>query len=233
MKPQDIALALADDLFVQCQTLSPWTTNYVDFEESLAVGSIAQEILAHSGVLMDWAGLDKDQKDRRIFARSASDWKVTELSFFSADSWPELICSAYFLTQASKITVNALMADSNENGRSLKLVHSEQLLHLSHWRRWITILLADADTELDVNSALRKVLDRAGDIFTSSTGVIGDLKKSWIVDVKADFKQWGVSLDPVAVIEKSRTTGGSNIEKMVFDLGFVRTADGSPEYSVY
>ena len=124
MKPQDFALALADDLFVQCQTLSPWTTNYVDFEESLAVGSIAQEILAHSGVLMDWAGLDKDQKDRRIFARSASDWRVTELSFFSADSWPELICGAYFLTQASKITVNALMADSNENGRSLNLVHS-------------------------------------------------------------------------------------------------------------
>lgn len=233
MNLKDIALALADDLFVQCQTLSPWTTNYVDFEESLAVGSIAQEILAHSGVLMDWAGLDKDQKDRRMFARRASDWKVTELSFFSADSWPELICGAYFLTQVSKITVNALMADSNENGKSLKLVNSEQLLHLSHWRRWITVLLADADTELDVNSALRKVFDRAGDIFASSTGVIGDLKKSWIVDVKADFKQWGVALDPAAVVEKSRTTGGSNIEKLVFDLGFVRTADGSPEYSVY
>jgi hypothetical protein len=38
MNLKDIALALADDLFVQCQTLSPWTTNYVDFEESLAVG---------------------------------------------------------------------------------------------------------------------------------------------------------------------------------------------------
>jgi hypothetical protein len=94
-------------------------------------------------------------------------------------------------------------------------------------------LLADADTQLDVNSALRKVLDRAGDIFASSTGVIGDLKKSWIVDVKADFKQWGVALDPAAVVEKSRTTGGFNAEKLVFDLGFVRTADGSPEYSVY
>jgi len=233
MNFKDIALALADDLFVQCQTLSPWTTNYVDFEESLAVGSIAQEILAHSGVLMDWAGLDKDQKDRRMFARRASDWKVTQLSFFSADSWPELICGAYFLTQVSKITVNALMADSNENVKSLKLVNSEQLLHLSHWRRWITVLLADADSESDVNSALRKVFNRAGDIFASSTGVIGDLKKSWIVDVKSDFKQWGVALDPAAVVEKFRTTGGSNIEKLVFDLGFVRTADGSPEYSVY
>ena len=233
MKPEDIALALADDLFVQCQTLSPWTTNYVDFEESLAVGSIAQEILAHSGVLMEWAELDKDQRDRRIFARSASDWKVAELSFLSADSWPELICSAYFLTQASRINVNALMTDSSKNGRSLRLVHSEQLLHLSHWRRWITILLSDVDTELDVNSALRSVLDRVGDIFPSSTGVIGDLKRSWIVDVKYDFKQWGVSLDPAVVAEKSRTAGGTNVEKMVFELGIVRTADGSPEYSVY
>jgi len=233
MKYNDIVLALADDLFVQCQTLSSWTTNYVDFEESLAVGSISQEVLAHSGVLMELAGLDKDQRDLRIFMRSPSDWKVTELSFFSADSWPELICGAYLSTQASQIIVSALMADSNEYKTSLKLVHSEQLLHLSHWRRWITILLADADTKSDVNLALRTVLDRASDIFASSTGVIGDLRRSWIEDVRADFKKWEVSLDPAAVAEKPRATGGSNVEKMVFDLGFVRKADGSPKYSVY
>lgn len=233
MKQRDIALALADDLFVQCQTLSPWTTNYVDLEESLAVGSIAQEILAHGGVLMHRAGLDQEEKDRRIFARSASDWKISELSFLSADSWPELICGAYFLTQASKITVNALMAGSDEDQKGLQLVHSEQLLHLSHWRRWITILLADADTKSDVTAALRTVLDRTGDIFVGSIGVIGDLRKSWLADVKADFKHWGISFDPAVVAEKARIKGGSNVEKLVFDLGFARAADGSPEYSVY
>ncbi|MHB1089505.1 MAG: Phenylacetic acid catabolic protein [Ilumatobacteraceae bacterium] len=233
MKQQDIALALADDLFVQCQTLSPWTTNYVDLEESLAVGSIAQEILAHSGVLMQWAGLDQDQKDRRIFARSASDWKVSELSFLSAGSWPELICSAYFLTQASKVIVNALMAGSDEDRKGLQLVHSEQLLHLSHWRRWIIVLLADADTKSDVTTALRMVLDRTGDILADSTSVIGTFRKSWLADVKADFEQWGISLDPAVVAEKARITGGSNVEKLVADLGFARAADGSPEYSVY
>lgn len=235
MKPENIALALAlaDDLFAQCQTLSPWTTNYVDLEESLAVGSIAQEILAHSGVLMECAGFDKDQKDRRIFARSASEWKVAELSFLSVDTWPELICGAYFLTQASKTIVVALMADSDEIGRGLHLVLREQLLHLSHWRRWITVLLADRDTKPDVTSALQTVLDRTGDIFDDSTSDFTDLKRSWIVDVKADFEVWGISLDPAVVVEKTRTTGGSNVEKLVSDLGFVRRADGSPEYSVY
>ena len=58
MNIQAIALALADDLFVQCQTLSPWTVNYVDLEESLAVGSISQELLAQATDISAGSGID-------------------------------------------------------------------------------------------------------------------------------------------------------------------------------
>ena len=47
-----LVLAWCDDLSLQSHQLSKWITDYFDLEESLAVGSIAQELLAHSAALM-------------------------------------------------------------------------------------------------------------------------------------------------------------------------------------
>lgn len=226
-----LALSLADDLFVQCQTLSPWTVNYVDLEESLAVGSIAQEVLAHGGVLYELAGCSPTERDARVYSRSASDWSVSALSFLPSTHWPNLVASAYLAAQASKVVVEALMEQSDRAHQSLALVHSEQVLHVTHWGRWISMLMGAAEVSDEMRAAVETALGRSGDVLP--TGAEYDaLHAVWTDAVSADLVGWGV---PTVHIpgRTARIAGGAKITDMVNDVRAARASDGSSNYAVY
>lgn len=227
----DLALSLADDLFVQCQTLSPWTVNYVDLEESLAVGSIAQEVLAHGGVLYGLAGCQPSERDARIYARPASEWSVADLSFLPSVHWPDLVASAYLNAQASKVVVDALMERSERARQALALVHSEQSLHIMHWRRWISMLTGAAEVAVEMRAAIQSALGRSGDVLP--TGDQHDaLHHAWADAVSVDLVGWGVPTTQIPG-RVPRTAGGAKITSMVDDLRVARASDGTSNYAVY
>lgn len=231
MDTKSLSLALADDMFVQCQTLSPWTVNYVDLEESLAVGSIAQEVLAHGGVLYTVAGFDPSERDARVYARLADDWSVAGLSFLAPDHWPDLVAGAYLAGQASKVIVEALMAGSDDARQSLSLVHSEQVLHVTHWRRWISLLMKSAETVSEMSAAMNGALQKSGDLLP--LGAAYDvLHSDWVSAISVDLAGWGIAAGQIAD-RTSRVPGGARIAGMVKDLRVARAGDGSSHYAVY
>lgn len=231
MNSDHLAIALADDLFVQCQTLAPWTVNYVDLEESLAIGSISQELLAQGGVLYEFAGLFYAERDQHIFRRSASEWHVSSLSFFSSDHWPDVVASAFLTAHASRIIVESLMQVSDIASERLSLVGREQVLHLAHWREWISLLFANSDTRDEISDSVIRALQKAGDLLPS--GEDYDLLFSrWAKEVKTEITGIGISL--IGDVERcGRVSGGSQMEHLVKNLRIARDPDGQSSYSIY
>jgi 1,2-phenylacetyl-CoA epoxidase catalytic subunit len=231
MNVREVALLLGDDLFVQCQTLSPWTVNYVDLEESLAVGSIAQEMLAQGGMLYLFAGLSDADRDDRVFCRPASDWTVSSLSFFPSRHWPDLIAAAYLATQASRATVKALSATSGEATEYLQIVHSEQELHIDHWRKWISLLLNNSETEGEILDSLTRALERTSDLLPIGADHDG-IHEEWTGAVTTDIAAWGVKSVDLAPRTK-RASGGMQVSQLIDNLRTARSASGQSNYAVY
>jgi 1,2-phenylacetyl-CoA epoxidase catalytic subunit len=231
MNSAAVAIALADDLFVQCQTLSPWTVNYVDLEESLAIGSISQELLAQGGVLYEFAGLSDEERDKRIFQRSASDWNVASLSFFPSNHWPDVVATAYVTAQASGITIDALCRTSESADEQLKLIGREQALHLAHWSQWISLLLVNNETKGEISAALNLAVEKAGDLLP-----LGEdydlLHERWAKELKSEIAGFGLS--PVSdIVRSGRVSGGSRVELLIQNLRSARDPDGLSSYSIY
>lgn len=231
MNTQNVTLLLADDLFVQCQKLAPWTVNYVDLEESLAVGSIAQEKLAHGGILYALAGLSDTDRDAHIFQRDASSWSPSTLSFFSRDNWPNLIAGAYFCAQASLSTVSELMHVSSTAFEQLRLVHSEQILHVNHWRKWVSLLLNNTETKSEMVSALSDAISHSGDLISDGTDHDAIFDR-WKSSVLADLSDWNI-VPPASFPRNARQNGGEQVGHLLQGLRAARSASGQSNYAVY
>ena len=78
----------AEDLFLHGHDLARWITDYVDLEESLAVGSMSQEDLAHAATL--WAGLghDSEWRDEKVYRSDPSSWRPSRLCTSRLLEWP-------------------------------------------------------------------------------------------------------------------------------------------------
>ena len=231
MNIREVSLSLADDLFVQSQTLAPWTVNYVDLEESLAVGSIAQEKLAHGGIMYALAGLSDTERDAHIYQRDSSSWSLSTLSFMSKVHWPDLIAGAYFCSQAALFTVEELMLTNSHAHEQLRLVRSEQILHVNHWRKWASMLFGNIETKSEMVTALEFAVSRCGDLIPqgSDHDAIFDL---WSTAVSSDLLNWGIASPPI-VERVARIHGGDRVVQLLGELSTARSENGRSNYAVY
>lgn len=127
----DLWLALADDLFVLGNRLGERIVDYIDLEESLAVGSIGQEALAHAETILVLSGFDQSAADARFFERPQEQWQVSRVIGGLAD-WPSTVACSLVISAA--VTVLAEQHAGVEP--AITAIHDEQLVHLDHWRRW-------------------------------------------------------------------------------------------------
>ena len=81
----------ADDLFLHGHDLTRWITDYVDIEESMAVGSMSQEELAHGATLLEFAGDDPDHQEREELAHGLNGSNLpSQLKPFAGNSLSNL-----------------------------------------------------------------------------------------------------------------------------------------------
>ncbi|MEU8199146.1 Phenylacetic acid catabolic protein [Microbispora amethystogenes] len=162
----DLWLALADDLFVLGNRLGDRIVDYIDLEESLAVGSIGQEALAHAGTILALCGFDQTAADARFFDRAQAQWQVSRAVERLTD-WPSTVACG--LVIAAAVTVLAERTVEAEPGTAwltaITAVRDEQRVHLDHWRRWARALTAWPETRAEFERAYAEVTERAGDMF--------------------------------------------------------------------
>src|SRR5581483_9756459 len=150
------ALAWSDDLYLHGHHLSRWVVDYVDIEESLAVGSIAQEDLAHAAALHELAGVDIDGRDWRIYYRPVERWWPSRLLAAPSDDWPTTVARAFLFSVAAGLMVEQLQRSALPAVRDTAAVMAaEQRLHVMHWERWVDIFARDVQTRGRFVSSLR------------------------------------------------------------------------------
>jgi|tagenome__1003787_1003787.scaffolds.fasta_scaffold20987097_5 1,2-phenylacetyl-CoA epoxidase catalytic subunit len=170
----DQLLRAAEDHFLHAQLLSAWIVDYIDLEESLAVGSIVQEELAHGATLLEVAGHDRIDRDVLIYERPLDDWYPTRLLGIELPGWPAAILRALLLSCAAVVRSDlwAVQAEPPLRAASAVLV-SEQRLHVAHWSRWTELLGNDPSTRGELLAAAESLLPLGGDLFGERPGAAG------------------------------------------------------------
>lgn len=153
-------LALADDLFVLGNRLGERIVDYIDLEESLAVGSIGQEALAHAETVLSLHGFDEAAADARFFERPQEQWQVSRVIGRLGD-WPSTVVCGLVISAAVSILAEERAADEP----AFAAIRDEQRVHLDHWRRWARALAAWPETCEEFTQAYADVTHCAGDLF--------------------------------------------------------------------
>lgn len=156
----ELCLALADDLFVLGNWLGAHIVDYIDLEESLAIGSIGQEALAHAETLLVLCGFDQPAADAWFFDRAREHWQVSRVIGRLVD-WPSTVACGLVIAAA----VTALAEQALGVEPAISAIRDEQQVHLDHWRRWARALADWPETRTEFARAYAEVTECAGDLF--------------------------------------------------------------------
>jgi 1,2-phenylacetyl-CoA epoxidase catalytic subunit len=204
----------AEDHFLHGHLLSSWIVDYVDLEESLAVGSLAQEDLAHAALLLELAGCDLAGRDAFIYERPIDEWMPTRLVTHGLHQWPATVVRGLLVASAAIVRCGQWAGADSEALRAAALVmRAEQELHETHWRRWVTLLGADVRTAAELGRCAAAVLPLATDLFGD-----GSLHRAWLSRMTHVLVQAGVPVDAVSA-PRPRVAGGPELAEI---LGTVR-----------
>lgn len=161
----DLSLA-AQDHFLHGHLLGSWVVDYIDLEESLAIGSVAQEELAHAATYWSLSGLDNAGRDDFVYERPVETWHPTRLLSHRLHDWPATVVRGVLLSHAALLRAEVLCASDSEPLRAAgAVIAAEQQLHLTHWQRWVTLLSGDARTSSEFAQRAAVVVPLGRDVF--------------------------------------------------------------------
>lgn len=176
----------AQEHFLHAHQLTPWITDYVDLEESLSVGSIAQEELAHAAVLMELAGHDADGRDEIVYGWDVNRWTPSALVTVPLVGWPATVVRGLLLSTAAVVRTSGLGDDPTCRAAAQVLL-AEQRLHVVHWTRWVRRLRADARTVGALTTTTAELMPLATDLFDAVPDelMVERLRDAWSREVSA------------------------------------------------
>jgi 1,2-phenylacetyl-CoA epoxidase catalytic subunit len=201
-------LFVAEDRFLHGHLLARWITDYIDIEESLAVGSIAQEELAHAATLIEFAGLDAGARDAFIYERPTDQWRPTALVAHRLLDWPATVLRGYLLASIGMVGSLLLSgAKRPEVSSAGEVMAAEQRLHVMHWQRWLTLLGDDAATAAELRSRSAAVLPLACDVFgapafTDTDGI--SAHQAWIDTIAKPLAEVDIEVDVLGAEPRPR-----------------------------
>lgn len=191
----DDLLPVATDYLLHGELLSRWMVDYVDLEESLAVGSIAQEEYAHAATLFSLSGMDAPQRDHFIFETSLDEWWPAQLLARSfLHDWSSTVIRGVLLSQVAIVQAEALVAAESPELRSAGLVFlAEQQLHAEHWSRWVRLLAGDRRTDDELRQRAAEVVALGADTLGTppQTGRMdrAEQHRIWVGRVAAELSE--------------------------------------------
>lgn len=247
-----LLMAWAEDLYLHGSQLARWTTDYVDIEESLAVGSMAQEDIAHAGAFLRLRAFDAEMRHAFFYERGTEQWAPSSLMDWDppgAVPWPRTVVRGYLFSHA----VDELAAKLSECGHSgvaetARVIRAEQRLHLSHWTRWVRILSRDSETSEEFREHVAAAGKRIHDLWGAPPEIterkvaalqfeldLDDLHARWGKRVQGTLASLGVEEFPVPACPTPRRSRGDSafLRPTLERLQFLRRDNPEFHYEVY
>ena len=232
-------LLWAQDCFLHGHLLASWITDYIDLEESLAVGSIAQEEIAHAALLFELAGFDAADRDAVVYEWDAGSWQPARLACVVTDHWPTAVVRGLLLAAASLARGAWLGASADPVRRdAASVLTAERQLHVTHWTRWVRRLGGDPRTAGELGAAVHALLPMSADLFDGIGGndVTGqELRGQWAAHVAAVLGDGGVPSDPLSYTATVRSsgTGLPDARKVLATVRALRTVPEDGVLGIY
>lgn len=164
--PATLWRCLADDLFLHAHRLAERIVDYIELEASLAVGSIAQEDLAHARTAVVLCGLDPAAVDGHFFDRDQQDWFPSRMLSHADESWLATMARGLILSAA--VTTAAEATFDRES-----TIEAEQTVHFEHWATMATAVLVDEGLTREFADVFAVLHTAAADLFHAPSGVVG------------------------------------------------------------
>lgn len=228
-----LVLAWCDDLFLQGHQFAAWVTDYVDLEESLTMGSIAQDLLAHTAALMGTCGVSADERDWRIYERPAEEWFPSRVSFAPRGDWAATVARGFVFNRAMLVFRRYADLPDRPRVRELaELIWAEQDLHARHWERWVRLLAHRDDLVSSFRAALDQALADAADLFGGPPDTEPDeilvgatpleWHREWVTETAATLHDCGVAALHLPSVPVARKPGHTS-EALLGVLAEVRS----------
>lgn len=234
---QQMFLRYAEDQFLHGHLLSSWIVDYIDLEVSLAVGSIAQEELAHAALLLELAGEDADGRDRFIYERPLAEWWPSRLVVASERDWPATVLRGLLIASAGMLLSRELGDDGTPRVReAAATMRAEQELHVTHWTAWVRLLSGDTRTRDEFIKRGTDVLPLAQDLFGAAPGmpaapVRDRIHESFVAQLHPVLDAAGLDATLLGAQPAARIAGREQPE-LGKTLGTVRALRGGPDDGV-
>lgn len=182
--------AWADDEFVVAHILSSYITEYTHLEECLAIGSFAQDELAHARAFYEYSGLCGRDLDRYIFLRTPDAFAVTPLATYQPGNFAELVVKQYLYEVLDRLRLDTAQKQASDALQTLlTTMRSEERMHYDHWIHWIHVL-ADSPARSRLESALEKVGAYCG--LSNRSPAVWDI--SWYQQAESELLAVGLRL---------------------------------------
>ena len=231
----DLWLA-AEDHFLHGHLLSSWVVDYVDLEQSLAIGPVAQEELAHAATYLSLSGLDEAGRDDFVYERPVETWHPTRLLSQRLHDWPATVVRGVLLSHAALLRAEVLCASDSEPVRAAgAVIAAEQQLHVTHWQRWARLLSGDPRTASEFGHRVAAVVPLGQDMF----GTVRDadpasgrrLHQSWTQRVASALDDQQMVAEALGAEPLSRSAGTDHPE-LVEVFGEIRGIRLGPDDGV-
>lgn len=187
--------AWADDEFVVGHILASHITEYTHLEECLAIGSLAQDELAHARALYEYTGLQERDLDRYAFMRAANDFAVTPLVTYQPGDFAEVVIKQYLYELLDELRMEQAEVSGPDSLRALLApMRYEERMHRDHWTHWMQVL-ADSSARSRLDAALAQISPYCGGVAGMAGGAGDDtLEAAWRARAERDLQRYGLTL---------------------------------------
>jgi phenylacetate-CoA oxygenase PaaI subunit len=159
-------LGWADDEMLLAHQLGHLLSRYTEVEELIAIGSLAQDDLAHAVLLYGLLEPDPRERDRLFFERDLGEFRCSALIGHEVDGWEQVVARQYLyksaealrLREAADRAPTALQAAAHG-------MAAEEHLHRAHWEHWCEVLAASPEGAERLRRAVGVLWATTGDLF--------------------------------------------------------------------
>lgn len=247
MVPANLILSCwADDLFLFGHQAARWITDYVDLEESMAMGSIAQEALAHAATIWQYLGVSDTNRDWLIYERPVERWNNAPISVWSENRNDFLwtVCRGYLSTSAFSAVLDTLVDGGDPGFAQTRVVmEAEQHLHVAHFERWMALTAKDPTARNGLEAALSTLMPQAIELFgipehvdlASSDGPtvdLWDISQAWAEAIRSELGGHSVDVPVISPTPQIRSNDRVGLTAILESLRSVRSVEGD-RYLVY
>jgi phenylacetate-CoA oxygenase PaaI subunit len=197
---RDFVLAWADDEIMTAYLLGEVLSRYAEIEEMIALGSIAQDDLAHGTMLYSLLVPDARERDRLFFERPTSDFRNAVLAEHDTEDWAAVVLRQHLYEAAERLRLQTVAGlDVRPLSQVAQAMLTEEDLHQAHWEHWCEVLAETPAGREHLQRAVNELMPLSADLFSVSApdGVEWDrdgLRAAWQAEVSGFVADLGLTM---------------------------------------